>query len=609
MSKIRLLPSHLINQIAAGEVVERPASVVKELVENALDAGADHIEVCLREGGAGYLSVTDNGVGMLPEDLRMAVERHATSKIPEDDLFHISTLGFRGEALPSIGAVSRLRIQSRPANQEDGYEILVEGGCLKEPIPVAKAPGTKVEVSDLFYAIPARLKFLRTSTTEQNYVVDVLHKLSMAYHAVSFVLKTDRKTLFQYKRQPQHKEGQLKRISEIMGEEFFANALPVEMEKEGLTLQGFIGLPTLNRSNAQLQFLFVNGRPVKDRVLTGSIRAAYHDFIAHDRHPLVCLFLTLPPREVDVNVHPAKTEVRFKDPNLVRSLMVGGLKHTLSGMAHRAANTLSDNSLKRFHLLRQEVSMEKPSAPAFSIRIPASFTKAPSYQMPLRAREHLAAQDPAEVYFAPSVRVQEKQIEGDQEVQHPLGSACAQVHETYIISQTKDGIVITDQHAAHERIIYERLKKEFHNSGVKSQLLLVPEVVKLTTKDFKSLMEQQSAFQSLGLILEDFGADSVLVREIPAILVGIEVGRLVKDLAEDIAEHGDILKMEERMYAIFSLMACHSSIRSGHRMVTAEMNALLREMENTPYAGQCNHGRPTHITLSRKDIEKLFERR
>ncbi len=605
MGQVRLLPSHLINQIAAGEVVERPASVVKELVENSIDAGATHIEVTLRDGGASYLSVVDNGKGMGIEDLRLCVERHATSKLPNEDLFNIQTLGFRGEALPSIGAISRLTIQSRPHEEGEGYKLSVEGGVLGHAVPVAMSSGTKIEVKDLFYAIPARLKFLRTPTTEQGYIVEVLQRLSMAYPHVAFTLKTDQKNILKYDTQSLTVEGQLKRISEIMGEEFFHNSLPVTIEREDLSLKGFIGLPTLNRSNAQYQFLFVNGRPVKDKLLMGAVRAAYEDFLAHNRYPLVSLFLTLPPRELDVNVHPAKIEVRFKETGLVRSLIVGGLKQTLAQMAHRASNTVGEKTLEKFRPSGHSSSPERKS-PSFAA--PLFSASSGSRQLPLRRPEHLSAHDPAEIYFAPSARVQAVEIQ-QQELSHPLGAACAQVHGTYIISQTEKGIVITDQHAAHERLVYEKLKLAIKNAGPKSQLLLIPEVIKLPANEFNGLVKQADALQSLGLVFEPFGEDSVLVREVPAILAKCDVKRLIKDLAEEIVEEGLSSTLEEKIHEICSLMACHGSIRAGHKMNVTDMNELLRQMEKTPYSGQCNHGRPTHIVLNLKDIEKLFERR
>ncbi|MEI8320666.1 MAG: DNA mismatch repair endonuclease MutL [Alphaproteobacteria bacterium] len=602
MTKIRLLPSHLVNQIAAGEVVERPASVVKELVENSLDAGATHIEVSLRDGGASYLSIMDNGHGMTADNLRLCIERHATSKLPEDDLFNINTLGFRGEALPSIGAISRLKIQSRARGQEDGYSLSVEGGMLGEIIPVAMTEGTKIEVKDLFYAIPARLKFLRTKATEQGYVVDVLQRLSMIYPHVAFTVKTEEKTLWKYDGHSPDSQGQLKRISDIMGAEFFDNSLPVNLEREDMTLTGFVSLPTLNRSNAQHQFLFVNGRPVKDKLLTIAVKLAYQDFIAHDRYPLVSLFLNLPPRDVDVNVHPAKTEVRFKDINLVRSFLIGGLKQTLAQMGHRSSNTVSEKTLERF----QSAS---PSLSSFQQSIRPNFSRPASYQMPLRASEHLSAKDPAEVYFAPSVRTYEMEMQADVQQEYPLGMACAQVHETYIVSQTKQGIVVTDQHAAHERIVYEKLKREFKEAGVKSQILLIPEVVKLSGNDLQALLGQEESLKALGFVFEAFGEDSVLIREVPAMLAHLDIKKLAKDLSEEITEQGKSSTLEERLNAVCSLMACHGSIRSGHKMLISEMNELLRQVEKTPYSGQCNHGRPTHIVLSLNDIEKLFERK
>lgn len=596
MVSIRRLPSNLINQIAAGEVVERPASAVKELVENAIDAGATHIEIMLRDGGRSLITVMDNGCGIPSQEMALALERHATSKLPDEDLFNIVSLGFRGEALPSIGAVSRLTLTSRTASSVEGWKISVEGGVLGplEPTPFAK--GTKIEVRDLFFAIPARLKFLKTPATETTHVVEIVQRLAMAYEHITFVLKTDQRTLLSLDAVASTPEGQLKRLSEIMGSDFFENALPVNAEREGFKMTGFISLPTLNRSNAQMQFLFINGRPVRDKILAGAVRAAYQDFLAHDRHPLLTLFLEVPSRFVDMNVHPAKTEVRFQDSGLVRGFIVSVLKATLSGMAHRTSTSSAHKALVAM------ASTSPQNQRSFS-----SFSSRSSSLRP--ASSSFFVQESRDIRATPFARTLVAEKEESSPEAFPLGAACAQLHETYIIAQTEDGLVIVDQHAAHERLVYERLKKGLETTGVKRQLLLIPEIIEMTESELSMLMQHAENLEKLGLVFDEFGDRAIAVREIPALLGHTDICLLVKDLAEELVELGASFKLKEKIHEVCSLMACHGSVRAGKKMSISEMNDLLRQMEATPYSGQCNHGRPTQVELKLSDIEKLFGRK
>lgn len=596
--KIRRLPSHLINQIAAGEVVERPASVVKELVENSIDANANHIEVTLHDGGRSFIQVIDDGDGMTPDDMQLAIERHATSKLNSDDLFNIGSLGFRGEALPSIGAISRLGIISSEKDSSEGWRLKVEGGQISKLEPAPYRKGTTIEVRDLFYAIPARLKFLRMPGTEVGHVSDVLQKLAMAYPEIAFKLKTENRTIFNYL----PKDNQLDRLADIMGQDFADNALQISAAKDGVQVTGYAGLPTLNRANAQMQFLFVNGRPVKDKLLAGAVRAAYQDYLARDRHPLLCLFMTVPALSVDVNVHPAKTEVRFRDSGLVRGLLVSSLRSALGNMGHQASSTVSDQALKSFQ------PKDFGATPSQNYAKPAA-TFTPSWKQTSFAtpQPRHTVQEPAS--FAPEIRT-EQESQGDEDLTtYPLGAACAQIHGTYIVAQAKDGLVVVDQHAAHERLVYEKMKEQFGKNGVKTQALLIPEVVNLDDKRLKLLLSKTDELAKLGLGIEPFGQDAVLIREIPDILGQTDVTSLIKDLADEIQEWGTATLLKEKIEEICATMACHGSIRSGRKLTVLEMNQLLRQMEMTNSSGQCNHGRPTYIHLELKDLEKLFGRR
>ena len=589
---IRLLPPTTVNRIAAGEVVERPASVVKELVENSIDAGARRIDVIIRDGGRTYLSVADDGEGMAPEELSLAVERHATSKLPGDDLQEIQTLGFRGEALPSIGSVSRMDITSRPPSADTAFTISIEGGAKSEPAPAARPGGTTIEVRDLFFATPARLKFLKAESTERGHALDAVKRLAMAHPEIAFSLGDGNRSLLNLAAAGGDMfDARLNRVGAIMGNKFAENALTVEAERETIRLTGHIGLPTLNRGNAQLQFLFVNGRPVRDKLLFGAVRGAYRDFLAHDRHPLLALFLDIPPDQVDINVHPAKTEVRFRDPGLVRGLIVSALKHALAEAGHLASTTVGTQAMGAFRAQTNTQSYGGYSRP------PGLSEEATPYHAPLAGLDG-----------APSARF-EAETAPAPDADWPLGVARAQVHETYIVAQTEDGIVIVDQHAAHERLVYEDMKAALAASGVKRQGLLIPEVVELSEDEVARITTHAAELAELGLILEAFGPGAVVVREMPALLGDVDAGALVRDLTDDLAELGEAITLKARLADISSTMACHGSVRAGRRLNGDEMNALLRRMEITPHAGQCNHGRPTYVELKLADIEKLFGRR
>jgi len=624
---IRRLPETLVNRIAAGEVVERPAAVVKELVENAIDAGARHIDVDLREGGRSFISVTDDGRGMAAEEIELAIERHATSKLPDDDLVHITSLGFRGEALPSIGAVSRLTLTSR-VNDAGGkgggvgapaWSLAVEGGKRGAVKPAAHPPGTRVEVRDLFYATPARLKFLKTARTEATHALDALRRLAMAHPGVGFTLVEDSRSLLRLAPAEGTLAGdslfsaRLKRLGAVMSREFAANALPVDAEREGIRLTGYIGLPTLNRGNARHQYLFVNGRPVRDKLLHGAVRGAYQDFLARDRHPMLALFLELPPEAVDINVHPAKAEVRFREPGLVRGLIVGACRHALAEAGHRASTTVSEAALGA---LRPHST--PPGGYAWprggrsgggGATLPRGMSEAAaSYHAPLPEFGATPAARPAGVPDADLGALGSEATPADHR-DYPLGAARAQLHGTYVVAQTEDGIVIVDQHAAHERLVYERMKRQLADQGVARQILLIPEVVELDEPAAERLVARADELAELGLAIEPFGPGAVVAREVPALLGEIDIQGLLRDLADELAELGEALALRERLEAVCGTMACHGSVRAGRQLNFEEMNELLREMEATPHSGQCNHGRPTYVELKLADIEKLFGRR
>jgi DNA mismatch repair protein MutL len=614
---VRRLDPILVDRIAAGEVVERPASVVKELVENAIDAGAGTVEIALRGGGRELIRVVDDGHGMTAEDLELAVERHATSKLPDGDLFAIATLGFRGEALPSIGAVARLSITTRTAPAELACAIVVESG-VKGPVrPASGPPGTRIEVTDLFAATPARLKFLKSDRAEAQAVADIVRRLAIAHPTVRFTLEGDHLTSIAYSPEAPGELGFLRRLSRVLGPEFHDNAIPIGISREGIALTGFAGLPTFHRGASTNIHFVVNGRPVRDKLLLGAVRGAYADVMPSDRHPVLALALDLDPRQVDVNVHPAKTEVRFRDPGLVRSLVVAALKEAITRSGFRAASTGGARTLE--HLRPATAPPPRPSllasrAPSFrhaGTPHPSGAGAFAGWQAPLRAGPAGFAEEQAafEPMAAPSadIRPAPAEPEGGEA---PLGAARAQLHGTYIVAQTQDGIVIVDQHAAHERLVYERLKRERAGAGIARQLLLIPEVVDLDPVEADRVLAEAETLAGLGLVVEGFGPGAVLVREVPAALAGGRIKALVQDVADALTEWGDAAAaVEERLDAVLSRMSCHGSVRAGRRMKPEEMNALLREMEATPLSGQCNHGRPTYVELKLSDIEKLFGRR
>jgi DNA mismatch repair protein MutL len=608
---IRLLPEGLVNRIAAGEVVERPAACIKELVENAIDAGASRIDIELRDGGLSFIAVSDDGIGMSADEIALAVERHATSKLPDDDLTHIGTLGFRGEALPSIGAVSRLAITSRARGTDAAWRIIVDAGRKSGPEPAAHPKGTRVEVRDLFFATPARLKFMKAPRTELMHAQDAVNRLAMAHPEVAFHLNADGESKIALGPASlpldggDETAGRLQRLAAVMGREFGDNALAIEAEREGLTLTGFAALPTYSRGTAQYQYLFVNGRPVRDRLLQGAVRGAYQDFLARDRHPVVALFLEVPPELVDVNVHPAKTEVRFRDAGLVRGLIVGALKHALAAAGHRSSTTTSEAALGAFRPSSNPLPYGAPHAHGTGGR---GFAEAiAAWQSPLapHGTGDLAVATP------PMARPVASAGEGQSEaaIDYPLGVARGQLHETYIVAQTRDGIVIVDQHAAHERLVYERMKQALSQRGVARQMLLIPEVVELEEAQATRLAGRAEELAELGLILEPFGKGALVVRETPALLGEMNIQGLLRDLADELTEMDQALSLKEKLEDVCGTLACHSSVRAGRALNAAEMNALLREMEATPHSGQCNHGRPTYVELKLADIEKLFGRR
>lgn len=578
---VRILESTLINQIAAGEVVERPASVIKELVENAIDAQATRIEVTVRDGGKTYMAVVDNGIGMQAADLELAVERYATSKIPENDLMNILTLGFRGEALPSIGSISRLRIQSRQRGQDTGWQISVDGGVKSALEPAAIPQGTRIEVRDLFFAVPARLKFLRSTSTELQAIKDCLNRLALAYPHIHFGLHDDTHKLFSYAPSAQ-------RLHDILGEEFGQNLCKVSATRDNSSLEGAISLPTYNRGNAREQYFFINGRPVRDKLFATAVRLAYQDCLELHRYPSVVLFLTMSPEELDINVHPTKAEVRFRAPQIVSGFLINALKEALSAQSNRTSTTLSHDMLATF---KQELLAYRGG-------------RGPSFPRPRQPSLRMA---PApQSYFGLEETPQASPVE---EASYPLGIARAQIHDAYILAETQDQLIIVDQHAAHERLVYERLKTQMLSGTPQRQALLIPEVVPLSTRELTLLTEHAEAFLHMGLLLEAFGQQACIVREIPALLGQINVKVFILDVVHALEETETPQIVQDRLCELLAHTGCRQSIQAGRRLSLEEMNALLRQMEQTPLTGQCNHGRPTHVSLDRCDIEKLFGRR
>ena len=598
---IRQLPPQLINRIAAGEVIERPASAIKELVENAIDAGARNIEIVATGGGLGLIRVTDDGCGMDASDLALCVERHATSKLAGEDLLRIATLGFRGEALPSIGSVAKLTIASKPRGGGQGFEVEVIAGRKDGPRPAALNGGTRVEVRDLFYATPARLKFMKSEPAENAAIGQLVKRFALAFPAICFAMANGERVATQF---PAVMEGDADglrlRLARVMGKEFAADAVPLDAEREGLRIDGFAGLPTLSRPTQQMQYLFINGRPVKDRLLLAAVRAAYGDLVPRGRHPMLVLFVTAPAEEVDVNVHPAKSEVRFRDSGLVRGLVVSAIRRALEAggvktsvaLAGAAAAFAGGAPASR----HTGAGSWSPPRGTYRGARPGGFAE--DWQMPLGGVATVSAN--AETASAPP----SAHLLG-----HPLGAARAQLHQTYIIAETGSSVIIVDQHAAHERLVYEKLKAALGHGGVERQLLLIPEIVELGSDTAALLASRAEDLAGLGLVLEAFGDGAILVREVPALIAKGNVKALVRDLAEELEMLGTASALEERLHEICARIACHGSVRAGRLLKADEMNALLREMEATPNAGQCNHGRPTFIELQLADIEKLFARR
>ena len=599
--EIRQLDEAAVNRIAAGEMVERPASAVKELVENALDAGAQRIEVAYADGGKTLIRVRDDGHGMRGADLPLALSRHATSKIDGTDLLNIHSFGFRGEALPSLGAVGRLTISTRAAGEE-GAAITVEGGRMGAVRPEAARYGTTVTLRDLFYATPARLKFMRSDRAEAQAIADVVKRLALAEPYVSFTLAdvssdTPREVFRADAAQGALFDALEVRMASVIGRDFSDNALRIDAEREGLHLTGFAALPTYSRGAAVAQYLFVNGRPVRDKMLLGALRAAYADVLSRDRHPVAALFLACAPELVDVNVHPAKSEVRFRDPGLARGLLVSALRHALAGAGHRASSTVAGAMLGAMQPQRGVASyqMDRPSRQAaqsaYQLQAPQGFSEAPALWS-----------DAETVSARPAAAI-------DDALDAPLGAARAQLHETYIIAQTRDGIVLVDAHAAHERLVYERLKAQRSEAGIATQALLIPEIIALSSLEAAQLLALTADLAQLGLVIESFGGSSIMVRETPAILGQVDARGLIRDILDELSDLDQSAALQTRLNAVLSRMACHGSVRAGRALRVEEMNALLREMEATPLSGQCNHGRPTSVTLSLAEIEKLFGRR
>ena len=589
---IRQLDEAAVNRIAAGEVVERPASAVKELVENALDAGARRVDVAYADGGKTLIRVSDDGHGIAAADLALAIARHATSKIDGSDLLNIHTFGFRGEALPSMGAVGRLTLTSRAGDH--AASITVDGGRIAPVKPAALARGTVAELRDLFHATPARLKFLRTDRAEAQAIGEVVRRLAMAEPYVSFSL-TDlsgdgSRDLFRADAGQGDLFGAvLARLSRVIGADFADNAVRIDAEREGIRLTGYAALPTYSRGSSVAQYLFVNGRPVQDRLLIGALKAAYCDFLSRDRHPAAVLFLECPPERVDVNVHPAKSEVRFREPALARGLIVSALRHALAEAGHRGATTLAGATLEAMRAEPRVYQMDRPLLGALGA---ARAFMAPAFDAPGFAE-------------APTARFE---TTDHGETHHPLGAARAQLHENYIVAQTDNGIVIVDQHAAHERLVYERLKRQMRENAVAAQALLIPEIVELSSCDAARLLDLAPDLARLGLSIEPFGGSAIAVRETPALLGQVNAAAMIRDILDELADLGNSTALQSRIEAILSRMACHGSVRSGRLMRVEEMNALLREMEATPHSGTCNHGRPTFVELKLSDIERLFGR-
>ena len=617
---IRVLPSNLVNQIAAGEVIERPASVIKELVENAIDAGATKVEVTLEGGGKNLITVTDNGKGISPEELPLAVERHATSKLPDNDLFNINFLGFRGEALPSIASVAKMTISSRQKGADSGWQISVNGGDKGEVKPAAVAFGTKIEVRDLFYTTPARLKFMKSDSSEAAQCVDMLQRIALANPQISFYLESDgKKKVALNACQGELFDCRQRRVADVMGGEFEENSVAIDAHNDFCKISGFIGVPTYNKANSLSEFLFVNNRPVRDKLILGAIKGAYQDMMTSGRYPTCAVFIEVEPMYVDVNVHPTKAEVRFYDNGAIRGLLVGSIRHALSFGGQKSAETGGLEHLLERTIEGEETDLAPLHAPQpaenYMLREPtAGFAATPFNHVHSfgggRGKSMASTMSIPALESKFSVRVAEEPTTETLDEVGELGLAKAQFHNTYIISQTEDSIVIIDQHAAHERITMERMKQSMaKHEQVPAQMLLLPEVVDLSLSEKENILEYAPQLAQLGLRLEEFGTSAVLVREIPALLGDTDVKKLVKDIAAEISEWGGEYALSDKIHHICATIACHGSVRAGRPLNIEEMNRLLRDMEKTEHSGQCNHGRPTYVKIKLADIEKLFERR
>ena len=608
---IRILPSNLVNQIAAGEVVERPASVVKELVENAIDAGATSIEVTLVDGGKSLIVIADNGKGMNAEELALAVERHATSKLPDDNLFNINFLGFRGEALPSISSVSRMTIITRPKDAENGWKIEINGGVKSEVSPAAHNKGTRIEVRDLFYATPARLKFLKSSASETAQCVDILNRIALANPHISFYLTEGNKKKVNLNAcQGELFDARLLRLADVMGREFGDNSLLIDAARENLRISGYVSLPTLNKANSLSQYLFVNNRPVRDKLLLGAIKGAYQDVLASNRYPMCALYFDIDPAYVDVNVHPAKAEVRFYDNALVRGLLVSAIRAALMQGDKQTAQTIRLEDI--VSVPEAVIAPQEDFLPETAVLREHDYQPRPVLHSSLSRSGFRGQAQLPELERLYSVKVDQphENIPASmQEQSGPLGLAKAQFHNTFIISQTEDSIILIDQHAAHERIVMEKMKKALtEEEKVATQILLIPEVVDLSISEKTRIIENAADLEKLGLVVEEFGSTAVIVREIPALIANADIKKLINDLAQEMAEWGKSFSLTQKLHLVCATIACHGSVRAGRPMNIEEMNRLLRDMERTEHSGQCNHGRPTYVELKIKDIEKLFDR-
>lgn len=612
--KIKTLSPITINRIAAGEVVERPASAVKELIENSLDAGSKRIDIEIHNGGRNLVSISDDGCGMTKEELEIAIQRHTTSKLDETDITNIQHFGFRGEALPSIASVSRMTITSKHKDSKDhAWSININGGELVDLIPAALQQGTKIEVRDLFYSTPARLKFLKSERVETQHITDIVKKLAMAHSDVAFYLKTESKQLLSLPAVVKRSE----RIAAIMGSEFTQNSIEVNVKREGVELTGLISIPTFNRGSSTEQYLFVNNRPVRDKLLMAILKVSYQDFLSPNRYPVVALFMNIFPSEVDVNVHPTKAEVRFRDANHIRSIFISALKNALVTGGNKVSTTIAQNALDAFskNNVKSEQKIEAFRQPnAVNFQTPkckknVNLSEAQIHKLySVGTNETFIKQEPVVKIENQPIADPQSQIQEVDVADYPMGSAKCQLHKTYIVSQSEDSIIIVDQHAAHERLVYEKLKNQSKQNNIKRQRLLIPEIVEMNEKVVDKLIEKKQELESVGLIIEQNGYNAIRVTEIPAILGDVNVIDLIKNIGDDLLEFNEDATLSDLIEHIVGNFACHHSIRAGRVMSISEMNALLRDMENTPHSGQCNHGRPTYIELKLNDIEKLFGR-